>query len=1592
MKKLYAILTFIFALFSILLTGTVHGQTVVTYTTTGANTWVCPTGVTTITFEAYGAGGGGGGGGGSNKQGGGGGGGGGYVIHNAVTVVPGTTYNLTVGAGGTAGASGGNGGNGGFSRGTFGALVLTANGGTGGGGYSGGSGVAGTGGAATNGTTNRTGGNAAAGNGLGSGGGGGAAGSTGAGSAAVTQVGGIGGGGSAGAGANGSTANAAAGSAGNDYGGGGSGGTKSSAGGAGAQGYIVITYTPPAPANSTCATAATLPCASGTVNGTTIATPGAAHGIPTASTSNYGVWYTFVGDGNQSTISCVAGAGFDHEMTIATGACGSLTYLGSSDSGLSGGTETMSFITTAGVTYYVYIAYYGSTGTSTNTGTFTISRTCTTVTPPTNDDCTGAVSLTMNSFGSCASQSAGTVEFASGSVVPMGSCFGTPDDDVWYSFVATAGAHAISLNNITGSTTDMYFSVYGGGSCATPGTPILCSDANSSNVSGLTIGNTYYVRVYTYTNTGGQNTDFSVCVAAPPSCPANLGAGNVNIASLPYSAAGQTTAGAGDDITSSNAITCGSTSYFVDMDKVYIFTPSSSGNVTITLNSASSWTGITLYAGCPFSGSCVAYVQNSSSGAKTMCAPVVAGTTYYLVVDSYIGFSGSPSSIPSFTLDISAPSGGSPNDLPCNATTIFNGISASGDNECTSATGETMGTPTCWTSGSINSIWYKFQATSAQMYLQTTLTTIASTQIAVYSGACGSLSYYACNQDAGATGCAGSSTQNSLLDLSGLTVGSWYWVRVDGQYEDIGTFNIILNDGLSSTTNDPLLGQDCSNPVPICTNVVNVPNPSYAGTGNICDFLGTNDCTSGERNSVWYTFEIATSGNLNFTIFPNDATNNSNGAETDYDWVLWKLNNADGTVNTTCATLDAAPPVSCNFGSPGITGIAPGGNAPSPINTYFNSTFEPTLAVTAGERYVLVCQNYETTSSGFNLDFSTSSAGTIDNTPSTIYWNGAANTSFTNVANYGSCATAPACGINVVINNMGNQPLISGTTNYCRDLTINSGATLTMAASSTLYICGSLTNNGTINCPASSTIVFVDGSNTTQYISGNLAGGTTNSFGNLEVNKAAGSVICNVNINIKGNFKTHSNTSVFNSNQKYIKLAGHFDNFSGNTTFTNTGTAGTLEFFGSTQQVYKQGATQLDLNNVVVNNTGGIGNGVSLNATSPIVGTDMFIKATTGTLTLTLGTISTGGTGGTSTITGNRVHVLNTTPTSVSTGNTTSFVDGNLRRYVTVSGDYNWPVGNVTKGYQRARTVFSVTAGMTYIDSRFDLWPLTCTTNYAECGTTYDQPSENNGFWNMIPNAGTCTYDCTLYPLNATNTTGMSAWTIIKRPHTTAIDNTGWVLNGTCVASTATVVTRNAMTNFSFLGVDQALTPLPIELLSFNGYSEESYNVLKWETSSERDNDYFTIEKSFDGIHFEDLKKVDGAGNSTEKNQYETTDYAPNASGTYYRLKQTDFNGNEVQFNTIFIKNAEMVLKISEINPNPFSDFINLAIDSPVKEDVTIRIIDNSGRIVFQDTKGVNKGINNLSIDLSSVNKGAYIIELTVGDMSQKQTQKIIKL
>lgn len=97
---------------------------------------------------------------------------------------------------------------------------------------------------------------------------------------------------------------------------------------------------------------------------------------------------------------------------------------------------------------------------------------------------------------------------------------------------------------------------------------------------------------------------------------------------------------------------------------------------------------------------------------------------------------------------------------------------------------------------------------------------------------------------------------------------------------------------------------------------------------------------------------------------------------------------------------------------------------------------------------------------------------------------------------------------------------------------------------------------------------------------------------------------------------------------------------------------------------------------------------------------------------------------------------------------------------------------------------------------------------------------------------------------------------------------------------------------------------LPIELLSFSVENVDNENVVNWVTASERDNDYFTIEHSSDGYNWNSIGKIDGGGTNNSGNMYVYIHEDFYMGVNYYRLKQTDYNGESETFEIISIDNS----------------------------------------------------------------------------------------
>jgi hypothetical protein len=910
---------------------------------------------------------------------------------------------------------------------------------------------------------------------------------------------------------------------------------------------------------------------------------------------------------------------------------------------------------------------------------------------------------------------------------------------------------------------------------------------------------------------------------------------------------------------------------------------------------------------------------------------------------------------------------GQPNDLPCYSIGLSLGVPSSGSNVCSNNSFEPS-TPSCWTGGSVNTVWYSFVApASGQVNIKTIITSTPSvlqrTQIALYSGTCSSLTQIACNEDA--PSCGGYTQQNSQITASGLVEGNTYYISVDGENNFVGDFAILVISGNGNFPDVP--GQDCPTSFSTCNPTTTTGNPGYQAIGGSCDHV-TGNCTNGEANSIWYTINIGPvvvpGTRLTFDIVPNDYGNPNPitgaanpgyvnpGNESDYDFVLWKVS---GVGATNCAGIAAGAAASaCNYDFRGVTGCSTNGTSPY---AGFDNAYATGPTVAANEVYLLVIQNWANSVSGFTLQFPTVSP-VVYIPPTTVFWSGGAfNNSFTTTANWGGC-NIPSCGVSAVVTpSSTNQPELPAGTYSVNNLTINPGAVLTIQSGATLQICGNFTNNGTLICAPGSTVTFIGTG--TQTLSGAFE--NTDGFFNFTVNKLTGTVVLTSNIDVDGDFLTSNNTSILNTNGNRVRVGGNFTNANGNSTFTNTGTTGTLGFIGTGARSYTQGSSQLDLNFVIMNKTGA--GTVTLNS-------NMFIKATSGDLTLTNGKIITGT---------NRVDVANGSPNAVNAGSVNSYVVGNLYRTLSgAAGSFDFPLGT-SANYERANVTFTTTTTIPRLLTRFDPWAgAPNTIGLTECLGNYILPAQNMGLWtiNASANPSSGTYNMTLYSTGATNTAGASGWTIQKAASTAG----PWSFNGTCAFSSVSVIARTSMNGFSVFGVAQSTTPLPIELMDFNGYRYNEVNVLRWTTASEINSDYFLIEKSRNGYDFELLEKLNAQENSYKPIDYAATDEKPFNGITYYRLKFYDIDGTFEYSKTIAVSSEiSKDLKISSVFPNPGKDELNMEYSVSSSTNLTLVMTDATGRQI-KNLEVTIKGNGTYTIDTSNLAEGLYLFSISDND------------
>ncbi|MGI6592056.1 MAG: hypothetical protein ACOX2C_02180 [Bacteroidales bacterium] len=557
---------------------------------------------------------------------------------------------------------------------------------------------------------------------------------------------------------------------------------------------------------------------------------------------------------------------------------------------------------------------------------------------------------------------------------------------------------------------------------------------------------------------------------------------------------------------------------------------------------------------------------------------------------------------------------------------------------------------------------------------------------------------------------------------------------------------------------------------------------------------------------------------------------------------------------------------------------------------------------------------------------------------------------------------------------------------------ITNNGTLTMVGNSTLK-CGRNWNNinGTFNA-GNGTVVF-DSNDGTINTGGN---GANKKFYNIECNAAGKTKTQNGAIDCDNNFTITAGTWSTGGNS--MNIAGNWTN---NATFTHGNNLVTLD--GINQTI--GGTVATTFYNLTTNNTS-----TTLNINTTVKNV----------LALTKGAID---------LNQKTLIIDNPSPTAISRTNGYILSDN-------IDQDFNsklqWNIGTSATGeyiYPFGKNAF------TYIPFKFNV--TTAGVGNLSVSTYPTGGTDASGVYSNKPNIVT-NLNSPLYPdppapgnainivrrfwyINKSGGSGIAdltfSWAASEDPLSGAINTmiaqryleqiNKWEYppldaQSSSILNTPRYVTVPNVINFSPWAITRNDHPLPISLLYFNGDCKDSIVVLNWATASEINNDYFTIEYT-NSLNDEDVMWtpigiVNGAGNSNTMQTYQFIDKPIlrdiNAEIIYYRLKQTDYNGNYEYFSSIYVDcridnyiNTEIINAYCEQKNN--CNVVTVLFKMPGEINYTIKLYNVFGQLLAT-TKGIsNEGENITQLYINEpLKESVYIVILH--DNFQLKTKKVL--
>ena len=343
-----------------------------------------------------------------------------------------------------------------------------------------------------------------------------------------------------------------------------------------------------------------------------------------------------------------------------------------------------------------------------------------------------------------------------------------------------------------------------------------------------------------------------------------------------------------------------------------------------------------------------------------------------------------------------------------------------------------------------------------------------------------------------------------------------------------------------------------------------------------------------------------------------------------------------------------------------------------------------------------------------------------------------------------------------------------------------------------------------------------------------------------------------------------------------------------------------------------------------------------------------------------------------------------------------SFVDGTVTRTTSAAGEFTFPTGSGSVlGTVKALLPASSTIGATFYHSSgtgFDMpdadlcadnnprldhvssheyWKINTSSSLSSA--TLKVSSSNPGDHFTIP--GATTYEGS--HIYGTILQGGCWKTISRTPSEVNGDHNTITISDVNIPA----VSMRAEPQPMSLGSTTSSTLLPIELTALTATCDGRKALVEWTTASERNNDYFSLERSDDAINFTEIARIAGAGNSIAPLDYSYTDYGVHGGDNYYRLVQVDYDGTRTA-SEIVVANCIEASGEPEVlaYPNPFSGDLTLELENFGDRPARIDVYDMLGRLVYTEEVGAPQNSYQTVLHFGNLPDATYTVRVGTAD------------